>query len=102
MGIIDLVQLVFGALNFIILAGIVLSWIRIGTRDASWLYHPVILFIWNLSNRILRPFRPLYDALLRALNIRPGPLDFSPILAVVCLNLLERVIISVLLRLGIY
>ena len=84
------------------MAGIILSWVRIGTRDASWLYHPVPLFIWELSNRILRPFRPVYNALLRAVGIRPGPLDFSPILAILFFSVLERIIINLLIRLGIY
>jgi uncharacterized protein YggT (Ycf19 family) len=102
MVVIPLVHLFFSVLEFIVTAGIVLSWVRIGTRDASWLYRPVPLFIWELSNRILRPFRPVYNALLRALGIRPGPIDFSPILAFLCFYALEQIIIGLLLRLGIY
>jgi uncharacterized protein YggT (Ycf19 family) len=97
--IIQLVQFFFEALKLIVIAGIVLSWVRIGTGDASWLYRPIPLFIWELSNRILRPFRLVYNAILRALGIRPGPLDFSPILAFLFFNVLERLIIGLLLRL---
>jgi uncharacterized protein YggT (Ycf19 family) len=97
MFLIGLIQLIFQLLYFLVIAGVILSWVRVGTRDASWLYHPVVRFIDDLSNQILRPFRRFLDQILRQMNVRL-PIDFSPILAILAFNILEQILITILIR----
>jgi uncharacterized protein YggT (Ycf19 family) len=93
-----LVQLGIQAIVFIIFASVILSYIRIGTRNASWLYHPAITFIDNLADQLVRPFRRPLDRLLYQLRVRL-PLDFSPVVATVGYVLLGRVIVAILFSL---
>ena len=101
MGLIGLVQLIFSLLNLLVFVGIILSWVDcIRLPGATWLYSPPINLIRDLTFRILRPFRNLYNMILRAAGVRPFPIDFSPILAFMVFNLAEQILIRILLRLG--
>src|SRR5947207_6156377 len=101
MGLIVLVHYFFELLNLLILVGIVLSWVdSIRLPGATWLYSPPLNFIRDLTFRILRPFRKPYNAILNAVGIRPGPIDFSPILAIVFFSLVEKVLVTILWRIG--
>ena len=101
MGLIVLVHYFFELLNLLILVGIVLSWVdSIRLPGATWLYSPPLNFIRDLTFRILRPFRKPYNALLNAVGIRPGPIDFSPILAIFVFMLVERILVGILWRIG--
>ena len=93
-----LLHMGFQVIIFVILASVILSYVRIGTRNASWLYHPAITFIDNLSDQLVRPFRRPLDQLLYRLRIRI-PLDFSPLVASVCYSLLDRIILRIILSL---
>jgi uncharacterized protein YggT (Ycf19 family) len=100
-GLINLVQLFFQILTLLVFVGIILSWVDcIRLPGATWLYSPPINFIRDLTFRILRPFRNLYNMILRAAGIRPFPIDFSPILAFMVFNLAEQILIRILLRIG--
>jgi uncharacterized protein YggT (Ycf19 family) len=91
-----LVNLIFGMLLMIVLAGVVLSWVELGLRRASWLYSPPINFIRELSFQIIRPFRNLMDRL----GIPTRPLDFSPVIAMVAIQLIQQVVNLLLSRIG--
>tara|TARA_Y100001970_G_scaffold288855_1_gene417401 strand:+ start:75630 stop:76205 length:576 start_codon:yes stop_codon:yes gene_type:complete len=67
--------LIFKIAWWIMLAGIVLSWI------ATTNMHPAIVLIRQLSDQIFRPFRVFLPPM--------GGLDFSPILAFIVLNFLQ-------------
>ena len=100
-GLIGLVELIFSLLNLLVFVGIILSWVDcIRLPGATWLYSPPINFIRDLTFRILRPFRKLYNMILRAAGIRPLPIDFSPFLAFAAFGLMERLLVSLLLRIG--
>src|SRR5712692_2562417 len=97
MGILYLVQLVFSALYLIVIAGVILSWVEVGMRGARWLYHPAINLIRELSFQIIRPFRNFMDRI----GLRTGIIDFSPILAIIAIQLAQQIVLKILLSIGI-
>jgi len=77
-----IIRTAFEVLNWLIIARVLLSWIR---HDP---YHPVIRFIYEITEPILKPFR-------RLLPPRPGmPIDWSPFIAILVLQFVERVILG--------
>src|SRR5947209_6402545 len=97
MGLQELVHLFFYILYLVVFAGVILSWVEIGAKHARWLYHPAINLIRELSFRILRPFRNF----LERIGLRTGPIDFSPIIALLAIQLLERIVLTILGNIGI-
>lgn len=83
-----MLHLFFQAVLLIIFAGVVLSWVQVGSGGASWLHSSPVRLIRELSFQILRPFR----LFLARVGLRPGPLDFSPMLAWATIALLERML----------
>ncbi|MEW8958299.1 hypothetical protein MHOCP_08670 [Moorella humiferrea] len=82
-----IIRTAFEVLNWLIIARILISWFP---HDP---YHPVMRFIYEVTEPVLAPFRRLMP--------RTGiPLDFSPILAVLVLQLIERLLISFIMHLG--
>jgi uncharacterized protein YggT (Ycf19 family) len=51
-------------------------------------YNPVVRFIERIANAVLDPFRQLQDRVLRSAGANPLPIDFSPLLAIVVIQLL--------------
>ena len=88
----SLIHLICYAMYLIVIAGVLLSWVEIGLRGKSWLYSPPINLIRELSFQIIRPFRNF----LERVGLRTGPIDFSPILAILALNLLGLLVDRVL------
>ncbi|MDN5345291.1 MAG: YggT family protein, partial [Clostridia bacterium] len=56
-------------------------------------YHPIMRFIYEITEPVLAPFR-------RLMPRTSIPIDFSPLIAVLVLQLVERLLISFILRLG--
>jgi uncharacterized protein YggT (Ycf19 family) len=48
----------------------------------------VVRFIERIANAVLDPFRQLQDRVLRSAGVSPLPIDFSPLLAIVVIQLL--------------
>ncbi|WP_053956925.1 YggT family protein [Inediibacterium massiliense] len=80
------VEYFFRVLNFLILVRILLSWIQ------PHGYGTITKVIYQLTEPILAPFRKL----LQNFNIGMGMIDISPILAVLFLDLIRKVILSLL------
>lgn len=59
-------------------------------RDYS---NPIVKTLYEVTEPILEPFRKL----IYSLNIDTGMIDFSPLLAIVVINVLRRVVIGILL-----
>ncbi|MDD2497934.1 MAG: YggT family protein [Desulfitobacteriaceae bacterium] len=79
------VRTAFEVLNWLIIARVLLSWIR---HDP---YHPVIRFIYEITEPVLKPFR-------RLIPPRPGmPIDWSPIIAILVLQFIERAVLRLFL-----
>jgi uncharacterized protein YggT (Ycf19 family) len=101
MGLISLVHLFFYLLDLLVFVGIILSWVDcIRLPGATWLYSPPVNLVRDLTFAVLRPFRNLYNMILRAAGIRGFPIDFSPILAFMVFNLVEEILIRILWRIG--
>ncbi|SKC87313.1 YggT family protein [Maledivibacter halophilus] len=72
-------------INFLIIARALFSWF---SRDYS---NSIYNFLYQITEPILAPFRLLQEKL----GIR-GMIDFSPILAIISLDILGRLILSLL------
>jgi len=75
------IPLLFNLYSFLILARVLLSWVNVSP------YHPIVVFIHEVTEPVLRPLR----------NIIPpiGMMDISPIAALILLQILESLILSV-------
>ncbi|HOQ08935.1 MAG TPA: YggT family protein [Syntrophomonadaceae bacterium] len=70
----------------------VLVWLIIGRCILSFIphnpYQPIIKFIYDITEPVMSPFRRLLPT--------AGPIDFSPILAVLAVTLVQRLVIQLL------
>ncbi len=82
LAIVEIINMAFTILVWIIIGRCILSFIR---HDP---YQPIIKFIYDVSEPIMAPFRKLIPA--------SGGIDFSPFIAVLALTLLQRLIITLL------
>jgi YggT family protein len=81
------VNVFVGVYVLAILAYILTSWVQL-----PYSLRPVQRFLYDLCEPYLRAWR-------RALPFSTGPMDFSPIIAVAALIVLERIVIAILERL---
>ena len=84
----DFLSALFGVYTLIIFAAIIVSWIfSFGVRvPYSRPLNAVFDFLRDVTNPYLRLFRRL--------GLQFGPIDFSPIVAIIALQLLDRVLLS--------
>lgn len=82
MSIIQLVNTLFRLYYYVLLARIILSWVRVDT------YHPVVQWIYRVTEPVLAPFRRVLPPM--------GGLDFSPIIALLVLQIVQRLVIDLL------
>ena len=80
--IITFVTLLFYALYLAIFARVLLSWINIAPD------HPIAHFLYDITEPILAPLRKHLPSV--------GPLDISPFVAMVLLDVIRRVVIYLL------
>ena len=73
-------------LNFAILARIILSWLP-GSRNS-----PIFALIYEITEPVLGPIRRLMPSL--------GGLDLSPMIAIILIQVAERVLVTLLARIG--
>lgn len=71
---------------WLIFARLILSWIRLDT------YHPVVQFLYRVTEPALRPARQLIPP--------AGGLDFSPIIVFVVLRLVRTFLVRFLFSVG--
>ena len=85
MGSFQIIQLVNTAFN-------VLVWLIIGRCILSFIrhnpYQPVIKFIYDVTEPIMAPFRRILPV--------AGGMDFSPIIAVLAVSLVQKLVIGIL------
>jgi len=73
-----------------IIVRIFLSWVPAAMNLS------IVRFIYQITDPILEPFRVLFS---RFMPKGPGVyLDFSPVIALIVLNMLRRIVISLLAR----
>ncbi|KKM12252.1 hypothetical protein SY88_03560 [Clostridiales bacterium PH28_bin88] len=75
--IVSVVHVAFEVLYWLIIARVVLSWFRVP-------YNPVTRFIYEITEPVLAPFRRLMP--------RGTMIDFSPLVALLALQLVERLV----------
>lgn len=85
--IIKLLNEIFIIYNYIILFRAILSWV------SAPYYNPVVKFVYEITEPVLRPFR----IVLRTATVG---IDFSPLIAFFILEILRNLIIKLLLNLG--
>lgn len=81
--IIQVVDIAFEVLVWLIIARCILSFVRHNP------YQPVIRFIYDVTEPIMAPFRRMIPA--------AGGIDFSPIIAVLVIEMVRRLLIKILL-----
>ena len=77
------IRLLFTAINLAILARVILSWLRVDP------YNPAVQLIYQITEPILGPFRRVVPPI--------GMIDISPIVALIVLEIAQRIIITMLL-----
>lgn len=80
--IIQIVDLIFRVLVWLIIFRCILSFVR---HDP---YQPLIRFIYDVTEPIMGPFRRLIPA--------AGGIDFSPIIAILAVELVRGLVVSLL------
>lgn len=80
--IVQVVNIAFDVLIWLIIARCVLSFVRHNP------YQPIIKFVYDVTEPIMGPFRRLLPA--------AGGLDFSPIIAVLAVTLIQRLVVGLI------
>lgn len=83
--VIQIINCIFWALSILVVAEVILSYFMSP-------YHPVRTFIGKIVGPLLNPIRRVVPPIAN--------LDFSPLILLLLLQLVERLIVSILLRLG--
>lgn len=81
---IDVVRIAFSVLNILIIARVIMSWIPLGNPNNS-----VVRFVYEITEPILAPIR-------RIIPRGSLPIDFSPLIAILLINMIERWVINLL------
>lgn len=77
----------FGALNLLIIIRAVLSWFR--PRGYNRLYYDIERVVFSLTEPVLAPIRNVLPP------IGPG-IDFSPLVAIILLDVVKRLLLELL------
>lgn len=81
-----MIVLVFGALQWTILIRVLLSWLPMaGIRIDP--YNPIIRLLYSITDPVLEPLRRYTTV---------GMIDLSPIVALIGLQVIQRILISIL------
>jgi len=83
---IDIVQWAATIFSILVFARVIISWMGRGST------HPLVLLVYRLTEPVLAPVRSILPSF--------GGLDFSPVLVLIGIQVLERVLIQVLINLG--
>jgi YggT family protein len=82
------VNIVFQVASLLILARVIMSWLPMaGVRIDP--YHPIVRILYQLTDPILSPIRRFTTF---------GMMDFSPIVALILLEVIRTLLISLLVR----
>ena len=74
------IDILFTLLELAILARVLLSWFRVDP------YHPVVAFLYQITEPILRPLRNIIPPL--------GMMDISPIVAMLLIGIIRAIILG--------
>ena len=83
------VTLLFRFLSLAILVRVIISWLPMAGVRVD-MYHPLIRFLYQITDPILDPIRRFTTF---------GMMDFSPIVALILLQIIEQVLVSAITQL---
>jgi YggT family protein len=83
------VTLLFRFLSLAILVRVILSWLPMAGVRID-MYHPLVRFLYQITDPILDPIRRFTTF---------GMIDFSPIVALILLQIIEQVLVSAITQL---
>ena len=83
------VTLLFRFLWLAILARVIISWLPMAGVRVD-MYHPLIRFLYQITDPILDPIRRFATF---------GMMDFSPIVALILLEIIQRVLVAAITQL---
>ena len=75
------IEIIFSIFSFAILARVLVAWVRVDP------HHPAVQFLLEITEPVLRPIREMMPTM--------GMFDFSPIIALLLLNVLEGLILYI-------
>jgi YggT family protein len=79
----QVIRIGFELMQWLILGRVLLSWVNVGSNNR------IAAFIYEVTEPILKPLRSL-------IHRGVTPLDFSPLLAIILLQFLERFFLTIL------
>ena len=82
----DFIRILAIALNVVIIARVILSWVKLSPRN------PIAIIIYGVSEPMLKPVRRLLP--------NTGGLDFSPIVVIILITVIERILRAILVALS--
>ena len=83
---IDLIHMAFRLYTFLIFARVILSWV---SHDVT---NPIIQWVYRLTAPVMAPFRALIPSF--------GGMDFTPIIVLLVLNIIESLLLDLLQNLS--
>lgn len=90
-------NLLLAIANVLDIALSVYMWVIIISALISWVnpdpYNPIVRFLYNVTNPVLRPIRNI-------IGYRLGPIDISPLIAILVIIFIKRFLITSLFDLG--
>ena len=90
-GLVQIVRLVFELYSLLVLVRCVLSFLRTPSYTSRWL--TFWNFVYALTEPVLSPIRKALSRFTRGI-----PLDLSPLVLILLLSIVERVIITLIVR----
>lgn len=84
MDLISIVNTIFTVYVYLVIARVLISWVPHNPSQ------PIFKFIYEVTDPVMIPFSRLIPSV--------GGIDFSPILVIFAIELLQRVVIGVLVR----
>lgn len=79
----QVIRIAFELMQWLIIGRVLLSWVRVGPNNR------IAAFIYEVTEPILKPIR-------KVIHRGASPLDFSPIVAIFLLQILERFLLNLL------
>ena len=79
---IDFVSILFWLLNVAIFIRVILSWFNVNP------YSPAVVVLYQITDPVLDPLRKVIPPM--------GPLDITPLVAMILLDIVRRVLLSAL------
>ena len=81
-----LIEILAIALNVVIIARVILSWVKLSPSN------PIAIIIYGISEPMLKPVRRLLP--------NTGGLDFSPIVVIILIMVIQRILNAILVALS--